>query len=217
MAISLDPSKRPPAIDATKADGGVVVGIYEIDGDTLRLAFRMNKERQQEKDRPAKFESEADSKVALLVLKREKKAGENKLPEDARKALESATELVLYSLDPASQEEKPKEAFHDCKVLGKTTLKKDDAKTVASAVVKGVADSKGVVANCFDPRHGMRVTGTDGTVYDFVICFECLQVKVYAGGKELRGALTAESPQPTLDKLLKDAGVPLAPKPGADK
>ena len=205
-----------------------MLGIYEFDGDRLRIAVTGPPElrlvaggppakQPDEKDRPAKFESEADAKVVLLVLKREKKAPDNRLPADARKALESATELVLYSLDPASEEEKPKEAFHGWKVLGKTALKKDDAKTVASAVVRGVADSKGVAANCFDPRHGIRVTGSDGTVYDFVICFECLQVKVYAGDKELRGALTAESPQPKLDKLLKDAGVPLAPKPGADK
>jgi hypothetical protein len=215
--IKLDPSKAPNAIDVTQPSGDVLLGIYEIDGDRLRIALAPPRKAPKEENRAAKFESAAGSGVVLVVLKRVEKAAENKLPDAARKALEEAKELELYSLDPTSREEKPKDAFHDWKVLGKTTLKKDDAKSAAAAVLQGVADSKGIAANCFDPRHGVRVTDADGTTYDFVICFQCLQVKVYAGGKELAGALTAESPQPKLDKLLKDAGVPLAPKPGADK
>jgi hypothetical protein len=149
------------------------------------------------------------------------RAADNKLPEAAQKALEQAPELTLYSLDPSPPKDKDKgddkDDFHGWKVLGKAALKKDDATAVAAAVVKGVADSDGKAAFCFNPRHGVRAAAADGTVYDFVICFECLQVRVFADDKKLPGALTAASPQPALDKLLKDAGVPLPPKPGGDK
>jgi uncharacterized protein (TIGR03067 family) len=215
--IKLDPTKTPKALDVSMPSGEVMLGIYEIEGDRLRIAVTGPPEKTpKEEGRAAKFESAEGSGVVLVVLKREKKAAENKLPEAAQKALEGAKDLDLYSLDPTAGE-KAKDEFHGWRVLGKTTLKKDDANAVAAAVVKGVADSDGSVPDCFNPRHGVRVTGADGTAYDFVICFECLQIKVYAGAKELPGALTAKSPQPNLDKLLKDAGVPLAPKPGADK
>jgi uncharacterized protein (TIGR03067 family) len=214
--IKLDPSKTPKALDVTLASGEAMLGIYELDGDTLKIAVTGPPAKQpEEKGRAAKFESPEGSGLVLVVLKRAEKAAENKLPADAQKALESAKELELYSLDPTPRKEKDPADFHGWKVLGKTAVKKDDAQAVAAAVVKGVADSDGTAALCFNPRHGVRVAAGDAT-YDFV-CFECLQVQVYTGDKKLDGALTASSPQKALDKLLKDAGVPLAPKPGAHK
>jgi hypothetical protein len=134
------------------------------------------------------------------------------LPADARKALEQAKELELYSLSPGPEKEKPADGFHGWKVLGKTAVKADDArKALAAAVLKGVADSDGSVADCFEPRHGVRAV-YDGKTYDFVVCFHCSQIEVYAGDKHLETTPTAASPEPALDKMLKDAGVPLAPK-----
>ena len=135
------------------------------------------------------------------------------LPDAARAALTKADQLELYSLDPSKEDNKDKDAFHGYKVLGKTTVKADDArKALADAVLKGVADSDGAIAKCFDPRHGVRAV-YDGRTYDLVICFQCSQIEVFAGDKKLGVTPTAKTAEPALDKLLKDAGVGLAPKP----
>jgi len=67
--FKLDATKKPPAIDVTNKDGEIALGIYQIDGDTLKLAVQ----RPGGKDRPTEFTSPADSEVSLMVLKREKK------------------------------------------------------------------------------------------------------------------------------------------------
>jgi hypothetical protein len=128
-----------------------------------------------------------------------------------KEILEKADTFELYSLDPGPR--KVAGGFHGWKVLGKTPVKDAAArKRILAAVYKGLADSDGTVANCFNPRHGIRATHKGKTV-DLVICFECLQVQFHAG-KEQATELTTASPQPTLDKVLKDAGVPLAKKAG---
>ena len=68
----LDPSKSPKTIDVTMAEGPnkgtVMLGIYEIDGDTLKVCFD-----PQGKKRPTEFKSEAGSQDFLNVHKRVKK------------------------------------------------------------------------------------------------------------------------------------------------
>jgi hypothetical protein len=146
--------------------------------------------------------------VALLVAPA---CAGGKLPDDASAILDKATEIELYSLDPERLIEKPKNHFHGWKVLGKTTLKQDDRARALEAIRKGIADSDGKVAGCFNPRHGIRAKHDSKTV-DLVLCFECLSLQVHGPGKQ-SSVLTTASPQPVLDKLLKDAGVKLAGKP----
>ena len=63
---------------------------------------------------------------------------------------------------------------------------------------KGAAEQdQNVKAGCFRPRHGIRVT-LDGKTSDFVICFECWQVKVYEGGVPIM-ALCVQSVEPIPD------------------
>src|SRR6202008_2499266 len=65
----IDPSKSPKTIDVTMTEGpskGVVMlGIYEFDGDTLKVCFD-----PQGKKRPTEFKSEAGSQNFLNVHKR---------------------------------------------------------------------------------------------------------------------------------------------------
>lgn len=135
-----------------------------------------------------------------------------KLPKEAKEVLEGAEKFELYSLDPAGGK-LPKDAdgFHGWKVLGKTEFK-DEAtlKKVRAAINKGVADSQGV-AGCFNPRHAVRATVKDKTV-DLIICFECLWMQVHVGDKQYP-VWTSTSPQATLNKILRDAKVPLPAKP----
>jgi hypothetical protein len=136
-----------------------------------------------------------------------------KLPDAVEQALKSADAVEVWSIDP-SQDAKPPDGFHGYKILGKTIVKGDDASKAVAAVLQAVADSDGTEADCFEPRHGLRVTRDDKT-YDLVICFHCQSIQVYAGDKMISAVPTTRSAAPVLDKILKDAGVPLAPK--ADK
>ena len=68
----LDPSKSPKTIDVTMTEGPskgtVMLGIYEFDGDTLKVCFD-----PEGKTRPTEFKSPAGSKNFLNVHKRVKK------------------------------------------------------------------------------------------------------------------------------------------------
>ena len=68
----LDPSKSPKTIDVTIAEGPnkgtVMLGIYEIDGDTLKVCFD-----PQGKKRPTEFKSAPGSENFVNVHKRVKK------------------------------------------------------------------------------------------------------------------------------------------------
>jgi uncharacterized protein (TIGR03067 family) len=70
-SFKLDPSKKPKAIDivfpAAPGDkkGQTVLGIYELDGDTLKLCYDPDGAK-----RPAEFKSMAGSKLILVVFKK---------------------------------------------------------------------------------------------------------------------------------------------------
>src|SRR5262249_3796434 len=68
----LDPSKSPKTIDVTVADGlnkgSVLLGIYEISGDTLKVCFD-----PEGKKRPTEFKSAAGSENVVVVHKRVEK------------------------------------------------------------------------------------------------------------------------------------------------
>ena len=125
---------------------------------------------------------------------------------------EKAEQIELLSLYPANDKEKGKEFFHHYPILGKVVIKDEKTrKALIAALEKGAKENNGIAANCFMPRHGVRATA-GGKTLELVICFQCLQVHGYIGDKENAGFLTSKSPQPTLDKVLTDAGVKLAPK-----
>jgi uncharacterized protein (TIGR03067 family) len=67
----LDPSKSPKALDVTVAEGlnkgAVMLGIYEISGDTLKVCFD-----PEGKKRPTEFTSASGSQI-FVVHKRVKK------------------------------------------------------------------------------------------------------------------------------------------------
>jgi uncharacterized protein (TIGR03067 family) len=69
--IKLDPSKSPKTIDITYDDGPdkgkVLQGIYELNGDGLKLCLS-----KPGKERPTQFVSKENSGLVLMVLKRDK-------------------------------------------------------------------------------------------------------------------------------------------------
>jgi uncharacterized protein (TIGR03067 family) len=68
----LDPSKTPKTLNAEVTEGpekgSVMLGIYELDGDTLKVCFDL-----EGKKRPTGFKSTAGSNTILIVHKRVKK------------------------------------------------------------------------------------------------------------------------------------------------
>lgn len=66
--FTLDEKKKPKTIDIRPKQGNekLIEGIYELDGDTLKICFA-------KAGRPSKFESTAGSDVMFIVLKRVKK------------------------------------------------------------------------------------------------------------------------------------------------
>jgi hypothetical protein len=65
------------------------------------------------------------------------------------------------------------------------------------------------MAMCFIPRHGVHLVHQQEVV-DLIICFECNQLQWWAAGR--RGLLlTTGSPQPLLDRMLREGSAPLAP------
>jgi uncharacterized protein (TIGR03067 family) len=70
--FTVDPSKKPKAIDYTVTEGPnkgkTQLGIYELDGDTVKFCFAA-----PDKERPKEFKTAAESGLTLSVWKREKK------------------------------------------------------------------------------------------------------------------------------------------------
>lgn len=63
----LDPSKKPKAIDITDPEGDAGLGIYELDGDTLKICLVDDKNAA----RPTEFKV-TGKKTMLFTLKRAK-------------------------------------------------------------------------------------------------------------------------------------------------
>ncbi len=74
FTISIDPTAVPKAIDATILKGGhqgrVCRGIYQLDGDKLKIALVDSASPSQE--RPAEFRSTPDLKLHIFDLRRRK-------------------------------------------------------------------------------------------------------------------------------------------------
>jgi uncharacterized protein (TIGR03067 family) len=69
---TIDPSKKPKAIDyvmtAGPTKGKTQLGIYELDGDTVKFCFAA-----PGKDRPTEFSAKEGSQRTMSVWKRDKK------------------------------------------------------------------------------------------------------------------------------------------------
>ena len=138
-------------------------------------------------------------------------ANNNRLSPEVEAILDKADQIELISLSPERLAEKPKDAFHGWRVLGSTAIKGEDKATALTALRSAIAANEGMVAACFNPRHGIRATQGGKTV-DLVICFECMQIEVFIGQERAKGVLTTGAAQPLFNKLLNTAKVPLPEK-----
>ena len=136
------------------------------------------------------------------------KKGQARIADKIEKIPASKVKLFLYSLDPhdvrrfeGKLPENSEESFHWIPILGRVEIVSTQEKTnLLFAFAKGVRECNGLVASCFDPRHGIRIV-TETTTNDFVICFECLQVEAHGFGS-IQGFETSGSPNATFNKFL---------------
>lgn len=68
-----------------------------------------------------------------------------------------------------------------------------------------------VLTGCFDPRHGIVATH-GGKRIELLICFECSHFKIFGDVTSIR-VWISKSPRDRFDDVLKDAKVPLGPRP----
>ncbi len=123
--------------------------------------------------------------------------------------------VVLYSLDPGVaivDQKKERLTFHDHLVLGAAEIRGSTAKSnlLTSLLVNIPEKHPDYAINCFFPRHGIRVV-SGGATNDFVICFECEQLRVY--GAVFNDAIPLyRTGRGAFDQELKDHQLPMATK-----
>ncbi len=133
------------------------------------------------------------------------------LPEVYRTTLEQADSFELFSLHPEplsgnirrgrSKDPLPFIGhFHDYEILADISVREvEDRKSLISAFYQSIEENDGMAADCFNPRHGIRVTQAGKSV-DFLICFECYQFKAF-NGKEKVGGLLMDSAAPVFNRF----------------
>ncbi|MGV3757769.1 MAG: hypothetical protein ACO1QS_20505 [Verrucomicrobiota bacterium] len=141
-------------------------------------------------------------------------AGLPALPLDAVGKLQTAQEITLYSLEPTADRAALQkfEQFHGIPVLGKTTITDAALKqTVIDAILEATINLQGSESPCFIPRHGLKIV-SGGKITELSLCFECAKLELHSDGGYYS---LARRPQPLLNRILIDAGVPL-PIPASD-
>jgi uncharacterized protein (TIGR03067 family) len=72
LMVKIDPTKKPKTIDMNGKDGNgmplSMVGIYDLNGDTLKICFA----KPGSTDRPTKFQTKAKSGESLILYERQK-------------------------------------------------------------------------------------------------------------------------------------------------
>jgi hypothetical protein len=118
-----------------------------------------------------------------------------------------AGELELISLEPHGAGD-ARERLHGWRVLGHTMVRGDEVRELAVMIAANVALANST-ANCFEPRHAVRLYA-GGHTYELVICFACDGVQTFVDGTEGELLPYAGAGQLQFDRVLAQAGVPLA-------
>jgi hypothetical protein len=123
-------------------------------------------------------------------------------------ALEHASKLTLYSVEPLAQQLESIERIHEYPVLGSVLISSNETRpTIAQAIRRGVANWNKQHYACFDPRHCVRAVCGPFT-YDFLICYDCHRIEVYRGNVLIGVTGITDVPK-TLNDILIASNVPL--------
>ncbi len=125
-------------------------------------------------------------------------------------AAASSDDVVLFSISPQrARGDGASATFHGYPILGRMTVEGDDRKALLKALARGREDAPDVGARCFSPRHGLGIT-EDGGRLEYLICFQCFWMHTFQGSRRTATATIAKSPRDTFNRILREAGIPLA-------
>ena len=144
---------------------------------------------------------------------------DRRLPADTEQVLRGASALEIFALDPMPLPEEKRSAasttdLHGYPILGRAKLTDARARQeLVDLVMRGIRESDGRVAACFNPRHGVRAEH-DAKVVDLVICYECLSMSIHTrtsgGAPVFASALTAQSVEKPVTAIFTTAGLQIA-------
>lgn len=122
-------------------------------------------------------------------------------------------ELTLYALHPheaAARTTRDSRFLYGFRILGRSVIKEPERRAeLLGAILKAAEESGGERANCFGPRHALRVKDA-GLIREYVICFECSVMELHAGGQKTEIPIT-KSASSLFNRFLKAEGLPIPP------
>jgi uncharacterized protein (TIGR03067 family) len=127
-SYTVDETKKPKTVDVTMESGEKMIGIFELQGDKVKLCMALDEKGSQ---RPKEFSSTPGSGYKLVVLKKAK---------DEKKS-ERPVRLVSYFEDQAGKGDKDNEKFQGTwKIIAFTEAgvkKSDDEIASIKVLIKG--------------------------------------------------------------------------------
>lgn len=144
------------------------------------------------------------------------------LDPDVKNAFETPDTLEIFAIEPPFNRAakagevapKPTNAkLYEFPIYGSVHVSGTEKAEVVSRVSRGLVRAKEEstgAAECFDPRHAIRATHQGHTV-DLLICFYCSNYEVHFDGERRKDGVIENDARDLLNKLLKDANVPLSP------
>lgn len=97
------------------------------------------------------------------------------------------TSFVVYALDgdtsPASSPDWRDLGFHGWPILKECSISPSNGAELLDELLSDAASANSPLVDCFNPRHGLRVASSSGTV-DYLICFECFRFETWTAGRE---------------------------------
>lgn len=131
---------------------------------------------------------------------------------ETRLALEKAETVTVHWLffSPAERnlpdDVRGKPRFHGYPILGSTAVKSKQAGQQILESVFAHADPD-LATGCFDPQHGVEVKLADGRSIDLVVCYHCVQMKIYDESGDYTYVGVGTASEPLLNEHLKAGGV----------
>lgn len=136
------------------------------------------------------------------------------MPQIILKALKEGSDFELWSIGSLGRGKPSPVKMGNFDALGFTKVKSPETREQLTKAFldSAFADSQMVAACEITFRHGIRVR-YEGTKFDILICFECKEVFAYQDTVQVARCHIGTKPEPLFDKVLTEAGVPLAEKP----
>jgi hypothetical protein len=133
----------------------------------------------------------------------------NRLSSEAANALHAPEKAILYYLNPDSKRDTNDITLHGFKILKQVMLEGKQAVMASAAFELAITQGQNrVSADCFEPRHALRVKA-NGQTYDFLLCYQCGALYVYRGKSLMETVVVRGSPE-VLSSLLVDAKAPMS-------